>query len=135
MTGSGIDIEVPAEFEEEEEGVLVRTLVDWQLFDEHDQLLSLDDLGEGKPLSKVTGYLIKPLPAELKMKICESLCTFGSMRPEDENKGVMVKEALVKEPVEVEWDTLKVGSMLDGYWYAYESGFCSLRNQSLTLQR
>jgi hypothetical protein len=103
-------------FNEVEDGTVLRTLVDWKLFDEANELVNLDALGEGKHLCSVTGFLLKPLSKAVKAKVSENLCTYGVSKDGVEREPTVVQEQLVKETVLVEWDKIKVGDMLDGYW-------------------
>ena len=102
-------------YDEMEDGTVLRTLVDWKLINQDNELATLDELGEGKPFCTVTGYVIKPLPVNVKTTVCENLCTYGASKP-GEREMVTVQEQLIKDHVDVEWEDLKVGDYLDGYW-------------------
>lgn len=104
-------------FDEVEEDTVLRTLIDWKLFNADGDMVPLDALGEGKPLCSVTGRLVKPLPKSVRLKVVENLCTFGVLKDGAEKEAVVVQEPLVKEVVPLEWDNIKVGDCLDGYWY------------------
>jgi hypothetical protein len=108
--------DVPSVFDEVEDEVVQRTLVDWKLFNSEKELVSLDDLGEGKPFCSVTGYLIKPLPRSVKRKVCDNLCTFGVSKEGVAKEEIVIQERVVKETMLLQWDTLRVGDSLDGYW-------------------
>ena len=95
---------------------MLRTLVDWKLFNELHEVVSLDELGEGKPFCSVTGYLIKPLPKSVRAKVVESLCTYGVSEDGVEREPIIVQEQVAKETIAVEWSNLRVGDYLDGFW-------------------
>jgi hypothetical protein len=86
------------------------------LFNEANELVSLDELGEGKPFCSVKGFLIKPLSKSLRTKVGENLCTFGVSKDGVVREPIIVREEQVKEVVAVQWDKVKVGDSLDGYW-------------------
>lgn len=111
-----IDSNDLSSFNEVEDGTVLRTLVDWKLFNKDNEMVSLDELGEGKPLCSVTGYLIKPLSKEAKAKVTDNISTFGILS-DDGPEPTVVQERLVKEKLVVEWDSIAVGDTLDGYWY------------------
>ena len=107
---------ISSEYDEVEDGTVLRTLVDWQLVNADNELVPLDALGEGKPCCSVTGRLVKPWSKDIRLKVAENLCTFSVLKDGTERAHAVVQEQVVKELVDVQWDEVKVGDFLDGYW-------------------
>jgi hypothetical protein len=102
---------IPVLFDEIEIGdkLVLRTLLNFCLYDSQGKILSLDDIGEGKPLAKVTGTIIEPLQSPWKEKLMEILCTRPSSVARDISVG---NTALLSDS---DWDVLQVGDMVDAY--------------------
>jgi hypothetical protein len=114
--------EIPAEFNEaEEEGTVLRTLVDFRIFGPDGHPLSFSDIGEGKPPARIEGTLLEPLAPKWKDKLMEILC---SRPPPIQPLATGVVSAQPPVPVPIsDWEKLAVGDLVDGFctrtrkWY------------------
>lgn len=115
-------ITIPPEFNEsEDDGNILRTIIDFKLFNLDGDMISLSDIGEGKPPARLEGTLIEPLPGKWKEKLLEILC---SRPPPNQPLSTGILSAQPPNPVPIaDWDVLKVGDLVDGFctrtlkWY------------------
>lgn len=114
--------EIPSEFNEsEDEGNILRTMVDFKIFNSEGEMIPLSDIGEGKPPARLEGTVLEPLPLKWKEKLLEILC---SRSPTNQSMSSAILSAQPPNPVPIaDWDHLKVGDLVDGFctrtlkWY------------------
>ena len=68
---------------EDELGLVMRTIVDFELFSAQGSLLSVDDLGKGGEKATLVGYIVQPLQADIKESMINLLCTSSQHLPSE----------------------------------------------------
>jgi hypothetical protein len=114
--------DIPAEYNEvEDEGHVLRTIVDFRLFDSKGESIAFAEIGEGKSPVRLEGTLLEPLPLKWKEKLMEILCS-RPPPPQPPSTGVVSAQPPTPVPIP-DWDQLSVGDLVDGFctrtlkWY------------------
>jgi hypothetical protein len=68
---------------EDELGLVMRTIVDFELFSAQGCLVSVDDLGKSGETATLVGYIVQPLQADIKESMINLLCTSSQHLPSE----------------------------------------------------
>lgn len=80
---SQINAEVFDEFDpNEENGIVLRTLIDFKIVDDNGQLVDLDELGKSGVIVHCEGTVVEPLPYEIRQSILKYASTICSSQIE-----------------------------------------------------
>ena len=117
-------------FDEIDENLsILRTIIEFEIKDNNDNIISLNDVSENNP-GICNGYVLEPLPKDLQKMMFESVSTSVLIDDDVSNRNSNINETtnnnIVGNNIEItqlDRSSLKIGDLIDGYcpktfqWY------------------